>query len=198
MGAAGAVGGAVAHAFAREGARVFLAGRTLAGLDRVAAGIRAAGGVADTAQVDAIDERAVDAYVDAVVATVGRIDVSFNAIAYGDVQGAPLIDLPMEKVTRPIANSLRTQYLTTRAAARSMVGHGSGAILTITGYGPPEPDLGSTLVSWNAVEGPLRQFACELGPRGVPVAWLRAAGFIESILGAREIERIPDADNCDQ
>ena len=58
-GGAGSVGGAVARAFAREGARVFLAGRTLATLDKVAGEIRAAGGVAETAPVDALDERAV-------------------------------------------------------------------------------------------------------------------------------------------
>jgi NADP-dependent 3-hydroxy acid dehydrogenase YdfG len=58
-GGGGSVGGAVARAFCREGARVFLAGRTLATLDKVAEEVRA-GGVAETAQVDALDERAVE------------------------------------------------------------------------------------------------------------------------------------------
>jgi 3-oxoacyl-[acyl-carrier protein] reductase len=183
-GAAGAVGGAVARAFAREGARVILAGRTLAPLDEVAEGIRAAGGVADTAEVDALDQEAVDAFVDAVVARFGRIDVSFNAVTYGDVQGAPLVDLPTERLARPIANALRTHHLTTRAAARSMVRQGAGVILTVTGHGPPTPGIGSTMVTWDAVQGLLRQFAAELGPKGVRVAWLRTAGFVESILEA--------------
>jgi 3-oxoacyl-[acyl-carrier protein] reductase len=55
-GGSGSVGGAVARAFAREGATVFLAGRTLATLEEVAEEIRAAGGEAETAQVDALDE----------------------------------------------------------------------------------------------------------------------------------------------
>ena len=71
-GAGGSIGGAVARAFAREGARVFLAGRTQAKLDKVADEIRSNGGVADTAVVDALDERAVDAYVDAVVEQAGQ------------------------------------------------------------------------------------------------------------------------------
>jgi len=66
-GAGGSIGGAVAWAFAREGARVFLAGRTMAQLDKVADEIRRNGGAADTAVVDALDERAVDEYVNAVV-----------------------------------------------------------------------------------------------------------------------------------
>ncbi len=86
-GGGGSVGGAVARAFAREGARVFLAGRTLATLEEVAEEIRSAGGVAETAQVDALDEKAVDEHADAVAAQAGSIDVSFNAI-FNDVQGA--------------------------------------------------------------------------------------------------------------
>jgi|SRR5438067_13747698 len=46
-GAGGAIGGAVARAFAGEGARVFLAGRTAGRLEAVAEQIRSAGGVAD-------------------------------------------------------------------------------------------------------------------------------------------------------
>ena len=70
-GAGGSIGSAVARAFAREGARVFLAGRTLESLEEVAEGIRSAGGVAETAQVDAIDEMAVDQHADTVAASAG-------------------------------------------------------------------------------------------------------------------------------
>jgi 3-oxoacyl-[acyl-carrier protein] reductase len=66
-GAGGPIGGAVARAFAREGAIVFLAGRTKAKLDKVADEIRSGGGVANTAAVDALEERTVDEYVDAIV-----------------------------------------------------------------------------------------------------------------------------------
>jgi 3-oxoacyl-[acyl-carrier protein] reductase len=72
-----------------RGARVFLAGRTSEKLERVAEEIRAAGGMAETAEVDALDERAVDRHADAVAAKAGGIDVSFNLISHGDVQGTP-------------------------------------------------------------------------------------------------------------
>ena len=81
-GGGGTIGGAVARAFAREGARVFLAGRTLTKLDDVAEEIRSAGGVAETAQVDALDGRAIDEHADAVAASAGGIDVSFNLISH--------------------------------------------------------------------------------------------------------------------
>ena len=111
-GGAGSVGGAVARAFAREGARVFLAGRTLATLDEVAREIAAEGGAVETAQVDALDEAAVDGHADAVAARAGGIDVSFNAISHGDVHGAPLLEMPFEDFARPIATAMRAQFLT--------------------------------------------------------------------------------------
>src|SRR5262245_19771878 len=107
-GAGGSIGGAVARAFAREGARLFLAGRTRAKLDKLAGAIRASGGVADTAVVDALDERSVDAYVDAVVAQAGAIDISFNLISLGDVQ-QPLMEIAVEDFTHPIMTAMRAQ-----------------------------------------------------------------------------------------
>ena len=72
-GGAGAVGSAVAQAFAREGARGFLAGRTQSRLEEVAAAIRSAGGVAETAEVDTMDQAAVDVHAEPVVEAAGRI-----------------------------------------------------------------------------------------------------------------------------
>src|SRR5207244_12971095 len=95
-GAGGSVGGAVARAFAREGAKVFLAGRTLETLDRVAQQIRADGGHAETAQVDALHEKAVDEHADDVAESAGGIDVSFSAVGHGDVHGLPRPEMPFE------------------------------------------------------------------------------------------------------
>jgi 3-oxoacyl-[acyl-carrier protein] reductase len=88
-GAGGSIGGAVARAFAREGARVFLAGRTPAKLEAVAGQIRSAGGAAETAEVDALDETAVDEHAAAVAADAGGIDISFNLIAHPYTHGIP-------------------------------------------------------------------------------------------------------------
>jgi 3-oxoacyl-[acyl-carrier protein] reductase len=180
-GAGGPIGGAVARAFAREGARVFLAGRTKAKLDTVADEIRSHGGVAETAGVDALDERAVDAYVDTVVEQAGSIDISFNLISYGDVQ-EPLTEISVEDFTRPITTAMRTQFLTTRAAARHMVRRGSGVILAFGGDGAHTlAGLGGFKVALDAVEGLRRQWACELGPHGIRVVTLKTGGVPESI-----------------
>src|SRR6476660_5079017 len=81
-GAGGSVGGAVARAFAREGARVFLTGRNLEDINTLAKEIATAGGTAETAAVDALDEEAVAGHLDTVVDKAEKIDISFNAIGF--------------------------------------------------------------------------------------------------------------------
>jgi 3-oxoacyl-[acyl-carrier protein] reductase len=181
-GGGGKVGGAVARAFAREGANVFLAGCTLATLDKAAEEIIASGGVTETAQVDALDEKAVEEHADEVAQKAGSMDVSFNAIFNDDVQGALLAEMPLEDFARPITKAMRNQFLTARAVAQHMVEQGSGVILTITsGYREAFPTIRGTVVAWAAIEAQCRQWASELGPQGVRVVWLRTTGLPEAI-----------------
>lgn len=180
-GGGGAIGGAVARAFAREGASLFLAGRTQAKLEQVAAEIRAAGGCAEVAVIDALDEAAVNTYVDAVVAQTGQIDISFNVIGYGDVQ-QPLLEITLADFLQPIANAMRTQFLTTRAAARHMVTRKTGVILAFGGGGPQTvAGLGGFKIALDALEGLRRQWAVELGPQGIRVVTLKTGGILETI-----------------
>ena len=180
-GAGGPIGGAVARAFAREGARVFLTGRTKEKLDKVADEIRGSGGRADTAVVNALDERAVDDCVDAMVEKTGHLDISFNLIGYGDVQ-KPLLEISVEDFMQPIVNSMRSHFLTARAAARHMIRHGAGVILAFGGGGPQTlPGLGGFKVALDAIECLRRQWACELGQHGIRVVTLKTGGVPESI-----------------
>lgn len=182
-GGGGAIGGAVARAFAREGATVFLAGRTLASLETVAARIRAAGGAAETAQVDALDERAVDEHADAVAARAGSIDVSLNLVSQGDVQGIPLADMTLADFMRPVITTVSTTFITARAAARHMIEQRSGVILMFGGYGDPPTghNVGGLQAAFGAVESLRRNLASELGQYGIRVLTLRTAGVPETI-----------------
>jgi 3-oxoacyl-[acyl-carrier protein] reductase len=182
-GGGGSIGGAVARGFAREGATVHLAGRTQASLDRVAEQIRSAGGAAETALVDALDESAVDEHADAVVAGAGSLDISINLISHGVVQGTPLAEMRVEDFERPVMTALRSMFLTTRAAARQMIRQRSGVILTFGGYGDPPKgyNLGALQVVFGAIESLRGNLATELGPHGIRVVTLQAAGVPESI-----------------
>ncbi|GAA0459751.1 SDR family oxidoreductase [Streptomyces sp. NPDC046215] len=180
-GAGGRIGSAVARAFAREGARVFLAGRTQFALDEVADLIRSAGGAAETERVDALDEGEVRAFVDGVAERAGRLDISFNLISYGDVQ-KPLTDISVDDFTQPVTTAMRSQFLTTSAAAPHMIRSGSGVILAFGGSSTDTlPGLGGFKVALDAVEGLRRQWACELGQHGVRFVTLKTGGVPETL-----------------
>jgi NAD(P)-dependent dehydrogenase (short-subunit alcohol dehydrogenase family) len=175
FGAGGAIGGAVAKAFAREGAKVFLSGRNAAPVEAVARDIRAAGGEARTAIVDALDEAAVERHVAEVADTSGGVDVVLNAISTQPVQGVPFVDLALKDFARPITTWTNSQFLTARATARHMTKRRSGVILTLSAS-PARLAIGMTGgfgVACAAVEGLTRTLAAELGPQGVRVMCLR-------------------------
>jgi NAD(P)-dependent dehydrogenase (short-subunit alcohol dehydrogenase family) len=182
-GGGGGIGGGVARTFAREGARVFLAGRTPERLDAVAKEITSAGGTAEVAVVDALDEQAVDDHVRQVVSKAGRVDVSFNLISRGDIQGVPLVEMTADDLLRAPVNGLRSNFLTARAAGRCMIQQGSGVILHLnsaSGDGAM-PGMGSTGPADAATEAFMRYLAAEVGPRGVRVCGIWTAGVAETL-----------------
>lgn len=183
-GAAGAVGATIASVFAREGARVFLTGRNLNALDRIAEEIRAIGGAAETADVDALDEHAVASHLDGVVGTAATIDISFNAIGIeqNGIQGTPLTELKVENFAWPITTYPLAHFITARAAARHMIPQKSGVVLMHT----PEPArlgaplLGGMSAAWAAMESLNRSFSAEWAPHGVRAVCLRTTGIEET------------------
>ena len=180
-GAGGSIGGAVAREFSREGARVFLAGRTREPLEAVASDIAADGGSAEVAVLDALDEQAVDEHARAVSSQAGSIDVSFNLITRGDVQGIPLVEMTAEDFTRPITTGITTNFISARAAARHMIEQGSGVILALdSGSANGSPMMGGTGPADAATDAFVRNLAAEIGPRGVRVLGIWTAGLPET------------------
>jgi len=183
-GAAGATGSAVARAFAREGARVFVTGRDIGAVKSLATEIVASGGVAEAATVDALDEGAIEDHLADVVASAQQIDISYNAIGLPQtgLQGIPLIELPSDSFVLPLATYGRSHFLTARAAARRMTKQGCGVIMMHT----PEPArFGAALVggmgpAWSALESFCRSLSAEVGPSGVRVVGLRTTGIPET------------------
>jgi NAD(P)-dependent dehydrogenase (short-subunit alcohol dehydrogenase family) len=174
-GGGGAIGGAVARVFAREGARLYLAGRTQERLDAVAADIAAAGGTVETAYVDAFDQRAVEEHADAVAAKAGGIDIALNAVSVMHDQGTLLADLSLDEFMRPIDGFLRTLFITSKAVARHMGEKRSGVILTLSEPGA-KLAVGGILghaVSSAGKEAFSRVLAAELAPRDIRVICIR-------------------------
>src|SRR5215469_7845089 len=180
-GGAGAIGGAVARAFANEGARVFVTGRSRAAVEEVAKDI---GKCAEAAEVDALDEGAIDKHLDSVVKKAGRVDISFNAIGIPDknVLGAPLAEMSAERFILPITAYVTSYFLTARLAARRMVPNKSGVIMTVSalparmgspmngGYGPAQA----------AKEALTRDLSLEFARQGLRAVCLRPHGIPET------------------
>jgi NAD(P)-dependent dehydrogenase (short-subunit alcohol dehydrogenase family) len=181
-GAGGSIGTAVASRFAQEGARLFLVGRTEEPLDRVAKTIADTGGQAEVAVLDALDEQAVDEHARSVAAQAGSIDVSFNLISRGDIQGIPLIDMTVADYTRAIVNGVTTTFITARAAARQMTKQGSGVILALnSGSAHGSPGMGNTGATDSAIDLFIRNLAMEIGPAGVRALGIWTAGLPETL-----------------
>nr|WP_042180711.1 SDR family oxidoreductase [Kibdelosporangium sp. MJ126-NF4]CEL14535.1 3-oxoacyl-[acyl-carrier protein] reductase [Kibdelosporangium sp. MJ126-NF4]CTQ88900.1 3-oxoacyl-[acyl-carrier protein] reductase (EC 1.1.1.100) [Kibdelosporangium sp. MJ126-NF4] len=180
---AGTVGTAVASAFVREGARVFLASRTMATLRDAAARI---GGDVDVAQVDATNEQQVNEHADAVARQAGSIDISMNVISDTDVQGTPMVEMSLDDYIRPVITAVSSKFLTSCAAARHMIRQRSGVILALGGSVERNPEMhdynfGGIEVTFDAVESMRRQLAVELGRYGIRVVSLRTSGLLDSI-----------------
>lgn len=193
-GAGGAIGGAVARAFAAEGAKVFLTGHTRAAVDAVANDI---GKAAEAAVVDALEEQAIDKHLQSVIDNVGRVDISFNAIGIPDkkVLGLPLAEMDVKQFSLPLATYVNSYFLTARLAARRMVPNKSGVIMTVSalparmgspmngGYGPAQA----------AKEALTRDLSLEFARQGLRVVCLRPHGIPETntIKEVFEIKGIP-------
>ena len=183
-GAGGAIGSAVARAFAAEGTNLFLTGRSLPPVEIVAEDVASAGGSAEVAEVDALDEQAVDKHLQFVVDKTGRVDISFNAVGIPNTKilGVPLVDLAVEQFLLPVTAFTTSYFLTARMAARRMVTQRSGVIMTVTalhsragiplvgGYGP----------AMAAKEALTRDLSAELAPQGIRVVGLRPQAMPET------------------
>ena len=183
-GAGGAIGGAVALAFASEGAKLFLTGRHLAPVDAIAKDIVSAGGSAEAAEVDVLDEQAVDQHLQSVIDKAGRVDISFNAVGSPDTKilGVPLVELDVEQFSLPIATYTRSYFLTARLAARRMVPNKSGVIMRVTTLHSRTglPLVGGYGAAQAAMEALTRDLSAELAPQGIRVVGLRPQAMPES------------------
>lgn len=183
-GAGGAVGRTIAETFAREGAQVFLTGRTLRKVEQVAERIRKNGGYAEAAEVDALDERALEQHLDMVMQKAGNIDISFNAVGLRNttLQGVELVDLDLDQFMAPILSHVQSNFLTARLNGRHMAAKGTGVLMTVTSS-PARvaiPRMGGVAIAMAAEEALIRNLSAELGPHGVRVVGLRPQGMSDS------------------
>jgi NAD(P)-dependent dehydrogenase (short-subunit alcohol dehydrogenase family) len=194
FGAGGAIGTGVAKEFAAQGATVFLSGRRIAAVEPLATELQKGGGLAYAAEVDALDEKAVNAYLDRVAKEAGSIDILLNVIGpqakdYGE--GASTLELPLEQFLLPLSTLVPSQFITARAAARHMVQQQGGVILFVTAIPargmPNATAIGAT---FGSMESLLRCLATDLGPAGVRVVGIRSGAMVETRTIQQSVENV--------
>jgi 3-oxoacyl-[acyl-carrier protein] reductase len=182
FGATGGIGSAASRSFAREGAHVILVARGKDKLEKLAAEIKNAGGIAETKSMDVLDEAAMIKFAKEVTDQKGRIDIAFNVIGISDVQGSLLREMDYADFIQPVEKAMHTQFITAKAVSPHMIKQKSGVILMMTatparmafertgGFGP----------ACAAMEGMSRILAAELGVHGVRVNVIRSSGSPDS------------------
>ncbi len=192
FGGSGAIGGAIARVMAREGARVFLGGRSPEKLRRVATDVRAAGGVAETFVFDALDERGTMKRVADISASAGGIDIAVHATGFPHDQGTTLADLSLAEFMRGVDTFLPALFITSKSVAPHMGKRRPGVILTVV---PPAgrmalPGHLSHVVTCAAEEAFVRVLASELSTKNIRVLCLKShaiSGAIANGSYTREI-----------
>ena len=193
-GAGGSLGSAIAQALAAAGAKVFLTGRNIDSVQKIADKVLQSGGIAEADKVDAMNGEEINSHINAVKQKAGSVDISFNAIGIDVVMNIPLADMSIDNYVDPITQTMQTRFLTAKAAAKIMIQQRSGVILTLTATpgGIGYPYTGGFAPACCAVENLCQNLALELGIYGIRVVNIRSAGSPDSSVFKNAIDKDPE------
>lgn len=177
LGAAGAIGSALARRLAATGARLVLAGRRPEPLAELAA---ATGGTAVVA--DATRAAEVDACVARAVAEHGRLDGAANCV--GSVLLKPAHLTRDDEFDAVLAANLHSSFYLVRAACRAMTGGGSIVLVSTAAAAIGLPNHEAIAAAKAGIEGLARSAAATYAPRGIRVNVV-APGLVRTPLTAR-------------
>ena len=177
-GASRGIGAAAGRLFAREGATVVLAARSIDALDQLVEQIRAAGGFADAVPMDLGDRASVRAAVARVEELHGRLDGAFNNGAAGQRQPGPVDAISDEDIDEQYAINFRGHWTAMTAEAALMRKHGGGAMVNTSSIGsrranPALPAYGAMKRALNSLT---ETAAVNWAPHGIRVNGITPGG----------------------
>jgi 3-hydroxybutyrate dehydrogenase len=194
------IGRAVAHAFAREGARLFVVARTAAEVERVADEIRAAssdgGGVGDAvaehAVCDVADPRSVErAFEEARVFFGGSGGPDILVNNAGIAESTKFVETSDEFWQRHLAVNLSGTFYCMREALNAMVERGWGRIINVASIAGKTgaPYIAAYSASKHGVLGLTRSAALEVATKGVTVNAI-CPGYVDTDMTTRALRSI--------
>jgi len=184
--ASGEIASAVARSFAQHGAKLYLTARNLNAIETLAQEIKAHGGRAEAAKVDALNETEIDDFLKKVVADNGKLNVVFNGIAveYSEMGGRPpAMVAALAQFMAPMQKICGSQFLTSRVAAKYMIQtHSAGTIILLSSAAARSkiPNLSGFTAACAAVEGMTRVMAAEWGGEGIKVTCISPGALMET------------------
>ena len=178
-GASRGIGRAIAERLARDGRHVVLVARSAEGLAAVKTAIDAAGGSCEVRPCDIGDGAAVNALVEAVAETHGRLDILVNNA--GITRDTLLLRMTDEQWDEVITVNLRSVFVACRAAIRPMMRGRFGRIINLGSVSGITGNAGQAnyAASKAALIGFTKTIAKEMGAKGI-TANVIAPGFIET------------------
>jgi NAD(P)-dependent dehydrogenase (short-subunit alcohol dehydrogenase family) len=129
-GASKGIGKAIAIAYAREGARVVIASRSLDMLSTIEKQIKGDGGDAMALHLDVRSPESVNTMVDKTIEKYGRLDILVNNA--GISMACPSENLSLEDWKNALETDLYGVFFGCQAAARAMIPQGGGSIINVT------------------------------------------------------------------
>ena len=169
-GALTGIGRATAVAFAKEGARLVIAGRREDAGRQLTTELRALGAEAEFIRTDVRHEDEVRDLVDRTVARFGRLDVAVNNAAT-EGQVGPITDQTAESYAATFDTNVLGVILSMKHEVRVMQGQGNGSIVNISSTYGHEGAAGASVYvgSKHAVEGITKSVALETVKSGIRV-----------------------------
>ena len=169
-GALTGIGRATAIAFAKEGARLVVAGRREDAGQQLTTELRGLGAEAEFIRADVRNEDEVRDLVDRTVARFGRLDVAVNNAAT-EGQVGPITDQTAESYAATFDTNVLGVILSMKHEVRVMQGQGSGSIINISSTYGHEGAAGASIYvgSKHAVEGITKSVALEMAKSGIRV-----------------------------
>ncbi|MCA1922001.1 SDR family NAD(P)-dependent oxidoreductase [Buttiauxella noackiae] len=183
FGGSGAIGGAVAHVMAREGAHIFLGDRNQEKLNQVADDIRAAGGNIETFNIDVLDEQSTIERTAQLAQQTGAFHVVINTTGFVHDQGKSVIELSLAEFRQGFDPFLTAQFNISKAVAPYMGGERTGTILTVVAPAGVMaiPGHSGHIVGCAGIEAFVKALACELAPKNIRVICVRSHALVGAV-----------------
>jgi NAD(P)-dependent dehydrogenase (short-subunit alcohol dehydrogenase family) len=196
-GATSGMGEATARLFAREGARVTIAGRSDAG-ETIVKSILSMGGNAMFVRTDVSQPTDIETLFDRHMSAYGRLDVLFNNAAYAG-PGKLIADTSEAEFDRIVSTNFKAVFVACQLAIPIMGAARAGSIINTTAASSREglawPNLGAYIGSKGAVVAFTRALAVEVSGTGIRVNSL-SPGLIDTPMLRGSVNKQPDPEAC--